>query len=45
MPINNFQSIPIDEEPDVILSVFEKDDRFIGTKRRGRAEGKKKRTD
>ncbi len=45
MPSNNFQSIPIDEEPDVILSIFEKDNRFISTKRRSRAEGKKKRTE
>jgi len=45
MPSNNFQSIPINKKPDVILSVFEKDDRFISTKRRNRAEGKKKRTE
>ena len=45
MPSNNFQSIPINKEPDVILSIFEKDNRFISTKRRSRAEGKKKRTE
>jgi len=45
MPSNNFQSIPINKKPDVILSIFEKDNRFISTKRRSRAEGKKKRTE
>jgi len=45
MPSNNFQSIPIDEEPDVILSVFEKDNRFISTERISRAEDKKKRNE
>ena len=45
MPSNNFQSIPINKKPDVIFSIFEKDNRFISTKRRSRAEGKKKRTE
>jgi len=45
MPSNNFQSIPINKKPGVILSIFEKDNRFISTKRRSRAEGKKKRTE
>jgi len=39
MPSNNFQSIPINKKPDVILSIFENDDRFIGIKRRDRAKG------
>jgi len=45
MASNDFQSIPINKKPDVILSIFEKDNRFISTKRRSRAEGKKKRTE
>jgi len=45
MPSNDFQSIPINKKPDVILSIFEKDNRFISTKRRSKAEGKKKRTE
>jgi len=45
MPSNNFQSFPIDKEPDIIVFVFEKDDRFIDTKIRSRAEDKKKRTE
>jgi len=40
MPSNNFQSIPINKKPDVVLSIFENDDRFISTKRRSRAKGK-----
>jgi len=35
MPSNNFQSIPIGEKPDVILSVFEKDNRFTSLIRGG----------
>ena len=45
MPSNNFQSIPINKKPDAILSVFENDDRFISTKRRSRAEGKRQRAE
>ncbi|HPT59941.1 MAG TPA: hypothetical protein PLD16_08935 [Fervidobacterium sp.] len=45
MPSDNFQGLPIDKEPDVILSILGKDDSFISAEEENREEGERKRAE